>query len=85
MIVYGNVLEALTEDAFHEAAWLMLLKYRRILHVLGFMYHRSKKGCYLDDRDINTRQFDKIKFKVITPVVKKAFKTTNYLGAQLCD
>ena len=84
-IVFGNALEDLSEDALHEAAGLMLLKNRRILHVLGLMYHRSKKIQYLDNRDINTRQFDKIKFRVITPVIKKAFKTTNYLGAQLWD
>ena len=49
------------------------------------MYHRSKNVELLDIRDIQTRQFDKIKFKVINPVIKKAFKTPNYLGALLWD
>ena len=49
------------------------------------MFHRSKQEVYLDKRDIHTRQFDKVKFKVITPVVKKAFACPNYLGAKLRD
>ena len=84
-IVYGSVLHDLSEDALHDAARLNLLKKRRILHILSLMYHRSKKKVYLDDRDINTRQFDKVKFKVTASMIKKAFKTVNYLGAQLWD
>ena len=55
------------------------------MHLLSLMYHRSKKPTLLDNRDIRTRRFDKIKFKVINPVIRIAFKTTNYLGAQLWD
>ena len=39
----------------------------------------------LDVRDIRTRQFDQIKFKVFNPVIKIAFKSPKYLGAQLWD
>ena len=49
------------------------------------MYHRSKVGDYVDVRDIGTRQHDKVKFKVMNPSVKKAFRSPNYLGAQLWD
>ena len=49
------------------------------------MYHRSKCPVFLDARPLVTTQFDKIKFKVITPNIKKAFKSPNYLGAQLWD
>ena len=61
------------------------LGYRRVAHLLGIMYHRSKCKDLLDNRAINTRQFDKVKFKVLNPVVKKTFKSPNYLGAQLWD
>ena len=75
----------LDEDALHAEATLTLLKHRRILHLLGIMYRRSKIIDHLDVRDIRTRQFDKVKFKVLNPVIKKAFKSPNYLGAQLWD
>ena len=49
------------------------------------MYHRAKDVSYVDNREIHTRQYDKIKFKVIHPLVKKAFKSPNYFGAHLWD
>ena len=55
------------------------------MHLLSIMYHRSKVPELLDNRDIRTRQFDKIKFKALTPTTKNAFKTPNYLGALLWD
>ena len=55
------------------------------MHLLSLMYHRSKIDHYRDLRDIRTRQFDKIKFKVIHPVMKKEFKGLNFFGAQLWD
>ena len=73
------------EDEMYREAKLPILKHRRILHLLNLMYNRSKRNDLLDKRDLPTRQFDKIKFKVITPAVKVAFKCTNYLGAQLWD
>ena len=84
-IVYGNNPQIQGEEAMHTAAGLMLLSERRTLHMLGLMYHRSKNVALLDIRDIQTRQFDQIKFKVINPVIKNAFKTPNYLGALLWD
>ena len=63
----------------------MKLKYRRIHHLVNIMYHRSKCDQYRDKRNLPTRQFAKIKFKVITPVIKNAFRSPNYLGAQLWD
>ena len=84
-IVFNDGVTKLDEHGLHEAANLSLLKSRRVLHLLGMMYHRAKADCYLDKRDLGTRQFDKLKFKVINPVVKKAFKSPNYYGAQLWD
>ena len=84
-IVYSNELPTLNESELHSESGILELKNRRILHLLGIMYHRSTKDAYLDRREIHTRQFDKIKFKVMTPVVKKAFKSPNYLGAKLWD
>ena len=49
------------------------------------MYHRSKSEKYLDKRDLPTSQFVNVKFKVINPNIKSAFKSPNYFGAQLWD
>ena len=84
-IVYCNVNPKLDEEGLHNRANLTKLQQRRTLHLLSLMYKRSKLDLYLDKRDIPTRQFDKVKFKVINPVVKKAFKSPNYLGSQLWD
>ena len=84
-VVYCKTIPPPNENELHRAAGIQLLKYRRITHMLSIMYHRAKVNEYLDVRDIPTRQFDKIKFKVIAPVIKVAFKSPNYLGAQLWD
>ena len=82
-IVYDDRQLKPSEDESHREAGLLILKQRRILYLLSVMYCRSKSEPLLDLREIHTRQFDKIKFKVINPVIRKAFKTPNYLGAQL--
>ena len=84
-IVYSSKYGKLDEEALHSKANLTLLKSRRVMHLLSIMYHRSKVPELLDNRDIHTRQVDKVKFKVLTPVTKKSFKTSNYLGAHLWD
>ena len=85
IVYHYNNRPRLNEGELHKEAGLDLLKRRRELHMLNLMFQRSKKDIYLDKRDIHTRQFDKIKFKVLTPVVKKAFTCPNYLGAKLWD
>ena len=55
------------------------------MHLLSSMYHQSKIDSLLDKRDLNTRQLQKLKFKVMNPLVKKAFKSPNYLGSRLWD
>ena len=82
-MVYYNLQPKLDEEGLHNHAKVSKLKYRRIAHLLGVMYHRSKVGDYVDVREIGTRQHDKVKFKVMNPSVKKAFRSPNYLGAQL--
>ena len=84
-IVFNDRQPKLDEDALHREANIHTLKYRRVAHLLNLMYFRSKEDRFLDKRNIPTRQFDKIKFKVINPVVSKVFKSPNYLGAQLWD
>ena len=84
-IIFQDEQPGLDEDVLHELAKVMPLKNRRILHLLGVMYHRSKADKYLDKREVPTRQFDKIKFIVPHPNIKKAFKTPNYFCAQLWD
>ena len=75
----------LGEDELHAEAGALLLKSRRKLHLLILMYQRSKVDEYLDKRRLPTRQFVKIKFKVMVPQIQKAFRSPNYLGAQLWD
>ena len=77
--------ERLTELEMHSSANLDTLETRRICHLLNVMYYRSREPTLLDKRDLPTRQFDKIKFKVLNPVIKKSFKSPNYLGAKLWD
>ena len=84
-IVYNDQNPRLDEQGLHHKANLTLLKPRRVLHLLSLMYFRARDHDNLDNRPIATRQFAKIKFKVINPVIKKAFKSPNYLGAQLWD
>ena len=77
--------QRLNEAELHSAAKLDLLAARRICHLLNVMYYRSKKAKYLDGRKLPTRQFDKVKFRVINPGIRKAFRSPNYLGSQLWD
>ena len=70
----------LDETELHLESNLTLLKYRQALHLLTLMYHRSKHEGNLNNRDLRTGQFDKVKFKVITSVTKKGS-----LGALMQD
>ena len=84
-VVHCNRIPKLDEAGLHSKANLLMLKHSCALHLLMSMYHRSRKPDYLDECNLATRQFDKIKFKVTKPVIKKAFKSPGYLGAQLWD
>ena len=84
-IVFSDRQPELSEDEMHSEAKLSKIKDRRVSHLLDLMYHRSKNNSRLDERDMPTRQFAKIKFKVIAPLVKKAFKCPNFYGSQLWD
>ena len=77
--------ERFSELEMHSSANLDTFDTRRICPLLGVMYYRSKDPKLLDNRGLPTRQFDKIKFKVLNPAIKKAFRSPNYLGAQLWD
>ena len=84
-IVYYDKNPKMSERELHQEAKVMILKNRRILHLLSTMYQRSLKVEYLDRRPIVTRQFDKVKFVVLNPLITKAFRSPNYLGSQLWD
>ena len=84
-IIYADKQPKLSEDEMHVEARVSTLKVRRIVHLLDLMYDRAKSDHRLDKRDLPTRQFDKIKFKVLAPSVKVAFKCPHYYGAQLWD
>ena len=84
-LVNHNIQPRLGEADMHNEANLTLLNKRRVTHLLNLMYMRSKIAHYIDHRDIATRPFAKVKFKVLNPVVKKAFKSPNYLGALYWD
>ena len=83
--VYNNQMPKLDETELHLESNLTLLKYRQALHLLTLMYHRSKHEGNLNNRDLRTGRFDKVKFKVITSLTKKAFKLPNSLGALMQD
>ena len=76
--VYSKTTPPMSEEQMHEAGGVLGLEQRRILHLLGTMYHRSNVESFLDNRGFCTRQFDKIKFKVLTPNIKQAFRSPNY-------
>ena len=84
-IVYCGNVPPLSEDELHRKPKVQMLACRRKMHLLTIMYQRAKNKDYLDVRDLPTRQFDEIKFKVINPVIKIAFKSPNYYGSQLWD
>ena len=50
------------------------MKRRRDLHLCGLMYKRSKQIEYIDDRDLPTRQFDKIVLKIPDVALTKSFE-----------
>ena len=50
----------------HNTAKVDMLETRRICHLLSVLYYRSKDPKLLDDRhELPTRQFNKVKFKVL--------------------
>ena len=73
-IVYAKQIEGLGKQNLHLEPGIMELRPRRILHLLNIMYHRSKNDAYLDKRDINTRQFQKVQFTVL----KATINSVNY-------
>ena len=59
------------------------LEYTRDLHLCGQMYRCSRVPEYLDQRDLPTRQFDKIVLKAPDVILTKTFKSPIYKGSQL--
>ena len=59
------------------------LRYRSDLHLCGQMYKRSKMEEYIDNRDLPTRQFNKIVLKIPDVILTKSFNSSIFKGANL--
>ena len=57
--------------------------YRRDLHLCGQMYMRSRVPKYIDQRELPTRQFDRIVLKIPDVILTKTFKSPIYNGSQM--
>ena len=47
------------------------------------MYKRSRKPEYIDNRNLSTRQFDKIVLKIPDVILTKTFQSPIYKGSQI--
>ena len=64
-IVYNNA--NMSTEEMQTCIGIGKLQRRREMHLCGLMYKRSQKMEYVDHRDLQTRQFDKIVLKVMHP------------------
>ena len=80
-IVYRNM-NMTTEEMFVHMD-IGKLRVRQRLHLCGQMYKRAQKNEYVDNRDLPTRQFDKIVLRVPDVLLTKSFQTPIYKGAHL--
>ena len=80
-IVFRN--ENIDTDEMYNRSGVGKLQFRRSLHLCGQMYRRSRNPKYLDDRDLATRQFDKIVLKIPDVILTKTFQSPLYKGSQL--
>ena len=67
----------------HNIIGVGKLEFRRKLHLAGQMYRRSRIPEYLDNRNLVTRQFDKIVLKIPDVELTKSFNSPIYKGSQL--
>ena len=70
-IVYNN--ENMSTADMHIRMGIGKLKERRELHLCGLMYRRSRNDEYIDNRNLPTRQFDKIVLRVLDVLLTKSF------------
>ena len=80
-IVFRN--ENICTEEMHERIGTGKLDYRRDLHLCGQMYRRSRVPKYIDQRELPTRQFDRIVLKIPDVILTKAFKSPIYNGSQM--
>ena len=59
------------------------LRYRRDLHLCGQMYKRSRMDEYVDNRELATRQFNKIVLKIPDVILTKSFNSSIFKGVNL--
>ena len=67
----------------HIRLGISKLKQRRDLHLCGLMYKRAKQNEYIDDRELQTRQFDKVVLKIPDVALTKSFSMPCYKGPTL--
>ena len=70
-------------DEMHRRIGVGKLDFRRDLHLCGLMYRRSRVEDYIDNRELLTRQFDKIVLKIPDVNLTSTFKSSIYKGSQL--
>ena len=80
-IVYRNVNLA-TRDMYLRLG-VEKLQSQRDLHLCGQMYRRSRKDDYIDNRELPTRQFDKIVLKVPDLQLTKSLNIPVFKGSNL--
>ena len=73
----------MTTDEMFQNMCMGKLNERRNLHLCGLMYKRSKYEEYIDNKDLPTRQFDKIVIKVPDVALSKTFDIPVYKGANM--
>ena len=73
----------MSTDEMHTVMGTGKLKTRRDLHLCGLMYKRSKQKEYIDNRNLPTRQFDKLVLKIPDVTLTKSFSMPSYKGPTL--
>ena len=75
--------EKLNTAEMHDRIGIGELHFRRNLYLCGQMYRRSRNPKYIDNRNLATRQFDKIVLKTPGVILTKTFQSPIYKGSQL--
>ena len=80
-IVFRN--DNINTEEMHARVGVGKLQFRRNLHLCGQMYRRSRNPDYIDNRNLPTRQFDKIVLKIPDVILTKTFQFPIFKGSQL--
>ena len=78
-IVYNN--DTMSTADMHIRMGIGKLKECRDLHLCGLMHRRSRKDEYIDNRNLPTRQFDKIVLRDPDVLLTKSFDIPLFKGS----